>query len=597
MFTCFEGLLDAPVYKFTLGVSIIALGVMIWTLRVERFAGKHFYTLTFISVIWTLIMVGSDGATTAPGCRQVYSALTWLGLALTPIAWCFFIFAYVHNATRVWRREKVLALTVLPLLIFAFGATNSWHQLVFTNIPGTTPDAGPQYVHGPGYFMIVAVLYPFVLATLYCLFRAYGRAKPAAWPLLTMLILITLAPLTANASFVLFGATVFGLDPTAFTFTFGILAFSWLALGNKTLDMPSVGQSALFDRMSEPVVLLDRQRRVVRSNIAARESGLLSHEALEPDLITGIERLTRQGRAQIHCNARIYEPRLQLIADPLNPDGEHIGWSVTFVDETERTAATEALQAALKKADEANRAKDEFISVVSHELRTPLTSLKGGLALALSGKLGDLADPVRGSLNIAHRNGLRLSRLVDNILLAQKLDVQALKLEWQPVNLRRLLNESLEENRMFAEERGVRLITGQVDTPAVILGDEFAIRQVVDNLISNAIKFSPKDGVVKGVLRATDGRVRLSISDQGRGIPAGSEEEVFGRFGQVADGGQKSTQGSGLGLHISRQLARQMAGDLFYESTLGAGTVFHVEFGVQSNQDGAPHADRMQKAV
>ncbi|MEX3314287.1 histidine kinase N-terminal 7TM domain-containing protein [Sulfitobacter sp. PS-8MA] len=596
MFTCFEGLLDAPVYLYALVFSILATAVMFWTLRLQRFPGKHYCMLTYIGVIWTLMMVGSDGATPVPACKQFYSALTWLGYAMAPVAWCFFTFAYVHSADGLRRREKTLALILLPLTIFTFVATNSWHQLVYIDVANAPPGAA-QYRHGPGYYLIVAVIYPFVMATLYCLLRAYGRASPAAWPLLTMLIAITVTPLVTNSAYVLFGFTVYGLDPTALTFALGILAFSWLALANKTMDMPTVGQSTLFDRMSEPVVLLDRQRRVVRSNAAARDSGLLTHSQLGPDLLTGIDRLAQQGTAQITCGARIYEPRVQPIDDPLNPEGAGIGWSVTFVDETDRIAATHALEKALQNADDANRAKDEFISVVSHELRTPLTSLKGGLALALSGKLGAMDAQVRGSLNIAHRNGLRLSRLVDNILLAQKLDVQALNLEWQPVDLHRLLTESLEENQMFAEERGVRLVTGQIDAPAVVLGDAFAIRQVVDNLISNAIKFSEKGGVVEGVLRANDGQVRLSISDQGRGIPAGSEEEVFGRFGQVADGVQKSTQGSGLGLHISRQLARQMAGDLFYESTLGAGSVFHVEFGVQSNQDGAPRSGRMQKAV
>ena len=598
MFTCFQGLLDAPIYWFALGSSTLAALVMLWTLWSQQFPGKRFYVITYVGVIWTLLMVGADGASTSATCQQGFSALTWIGHGLAPIAWCFFIFAYVDNAEGSRRREKAVALTVLPLAIFAFVATNPLHHLVYSpvTLPGSV--SPPRYEHGPGYYLIVALLYPFVVATLYCLLRGYRRAKRAAWPLLSMLIAITLIPLMANASYVVFGFTVFGLDPTAFMFTLGVVAFSWLAMTNKTMDMPSVGQSTLFDTMSEPVVLLDRQRRVVRSNRAAKVSGLLSLPGFAGDMIAGIEMLRRrQGNDQIRSHGRIYEPRVQAVANPLAPHGPGIGWSITFVDETDRIAATQALEEALQRADEANRAKDEFISIVSHELRTPLTSLKGGLALALSGKLGAMDDPVRSSLNIANRNGLRLSRLVDNILLAQKLDVQALELEWKPIDLHQLLSESLEENRMYAEERGVQLTLGQMDQPAGIVGDAFALRQVLDNLISNAIKFSDRDGTVEGSLVASDGRLRLSIRDQGRGIPDGSEDKVFGRFGQVADGGQKSTQGSGLGLHISRQLARQMAGDLFYESEVGAGSVFHVEFGVQTNKDAAPKQPALQEAV
>jgi len=597
MLACFQSLPDAPVFWVAFVISMIALAVMLWTMRLQQFPGKRYYRLTFIGAIWTLLMVGSNAAATELTCQLSFSTLMWPGYALVPPAWCFFVFAYVEHKTQKHRGLKMITLSVLPLLIVIYVATNSWHQMVYAPAPSPIAGEPPRYQHQAGYYLINAMLWPFVMATLYCLFRAYRRAHRAAWPLLTMLTMITVAPLIVNAAYSLFNFTVYGIDPTAFMFTVGIMAFSWLAVTNKTMDMPSVGQSTLFDTMSEPVVLLDRRHCVVRTNMAARESGLLSHPDLGTDIIARIKtRTRRQGHAQIRCNDRIYEPRLQTVSNPLAPDGPGIGWSITFVDETDRIATTRALEAALKKADEANRAKDEFISVVSHELRTPLTSLKGGLALALSGKLGDLANPVRSSLDIAHRNGMRLSRLVDNILLAQKLDVQALNLEWQSVDLGRLLGESLEENRMFAEERGVHLVTGQIDAPATIMGDEFAIRQVVDNLISNAIKFSEKDGKVEGVLRVTDGRVRLSISDQGRGIPEGSEEKVFGRFGQVADGGQKSTQGSGLGLHISRQLARQMAGELFYESKVGAGSVFHVEFGVQTNKDGPPEPGLLQKA-
>ena len=172
----------------------------------------------------------------------------------------------------------------------------------------------------------------------------------------------------------------------------------------------------------------------------------------------------------------------------------------------------------------------------------------------------------------------------------QKLEVQALALEWLPVDLSALLRESIEENRMYAHERGIRLDIGKITQPAVVLGDAFAIRQVVDNLISNAVKFSNVGDTVEGRLTAHQGRVRISIRDHGRGIPEGMEERVFGRFGQLDDDGQKSTQGSGLGLHISRQLARQMAGDLFYESEAGVGSTFHVEFGIGAEAEPAPQA-------
>jgi signal transduction histidine kinase len=231
-----------------------------------------------------------------------------------------------------------------------------------------------------------------------------------------------MTPLIANAAYVGLGFTVFGLDPTAFMFTLGILAFTWMLVTNKTMDMAFVGQSILFNTMSEPVVMIDRHRNAVKMNSAAKQ--IVRHQGtgrILNDLLANNEKLkAAENVAHLTIDQRVYEPRIRRIESPLDPSGAALGWNITFVDITERIAISAALEQALQRADDANRAKDEFISVVSHELRTPLTSLTGGLTLALSGRLGDASDPILSVLNIAHRNGVRLSRLVDNLLLAQK---------------------------------------------------------------------------------------------------------------------------------------------------------------------------------
>ncbi|WP_246175779.1 sensor histidine kinase [Roseovarius bejariae] len=578
---CFSGALSDPVFLVTASITALAIFTMTWTLRNQTFNGKLFYALTLIGVSWVLLTVGLEAASNDYSCQLQWATAAWLGNALIPVAWCYFVFSYVDNAPWVHKPAARAVMVIVPIAAVAFAATNPWHHLVYAE--GTViPDGGGQinYVHGPGFYLIIAVLYSFVAATLVCLARAFTRAKRDAWLMLTMLTKITITPLVMNAAYVGLGFTIFGLDPTSFMFTLGVLVFSWLLVINKTMDMATVGQSVLFDTMSEPVVLIDRQKNVVLANTAAKSRGLQNDTCpVLKDLRTTIEYFhTSDEATHLRIGQRDYEPRIQKVENPINPSGEGLGWSVTLVDITDRIAINASLQDALQQADEANRAKDEFVSVISHEMRTPLTSLKGGLALALSGHLGELTDHLKSSLEIAHRNGARLSRLIDHILLSQKMDIGALSLEHEPIVLGRLLEESLEENRSFAAERGVQLIQSTIDHSAVVNGDAFAIRQIVDNLMSNAIKFSNDDGVVEGALQITGGKVRLSIKDSGHGIPEGMEDHVFGRFEQVANSGQGSTQGSGLGLHISKQLARQMSGDITYESQVGAGTTFHVEF-------------------
>jgi signal transduction histidine kinase len=570
-----------PIFLGVLGVGAVAAFVMVWMLKYQSFNAKPYYAIAFVALIWTLVVVGAEAASDSFLCQYRLAILAWLGNATVPVAWCFFVFGYVDNASWTKKRSVYLVPVIVTVAVFTFAATNQWHHLVYDEATGMLPGQNHvTYVHGPGFYAIIATLYSFVIATLWCLFRAFLRSNYSAWPLLGTLVVVTITPLATNAAYVTVGFTIFGLDPTAFMFTVAVIAFSSLLVMNKTLDMATVGPSILFDTMSEPVVLIDRAHNIVQMNTAAKNSEL--HDGaghLLSEVLKNIDRSNASAKVgNFKIGQRFYEARTQEVANPLDPDHAILGWSVTFVDITESMAISAALETALQAADEANQAKDEFISVVSHEMRTPLTSLTGGLALALSDRFGDVSAPMKSLLEIAHRNGVRLSRLVDNILLAQKIDIGALPLDEKPVDLGDLLDESLEENKMFASTRGVRFVTAKIDSSAIIVGDAFALRQIVDNLVSNAIKFSKENGVVEGALAIENGRARLSIKDSGRGIPGGMESQVFGHFEQVKNGGQFSTQGSGLGLHISKKLAQQMSGDVFYDSQVGVGSTFHVEF-------------------
>lgn len=588
MMTCLEGVPANPVFWSVCGVCAVAALGLFTTLKLQKFNGKFYYAHTFGALIWTLLSVGFESASTDFDCQFQWAILAWPGNAMVPIAWCFFVFAYVDHAAWLKKRIVYAALALIPLAIFTFAATNSWHKLVYTDATRILPGEDHiQYVHGPGFYVIVSILYTFVIPTLWCLAKAFKRAKKTAWPLLVTLMIITMTPLTANAAYVVFGFTIFGLDPTSFMFTLGIIIFTWMLLTNKTMDMAFVGQAALFNTMTEPVIMIDRFQNIMQMNAAAKQS-VLHHNASRSvkEILANIRDMTpSESPDQLCIGDRIYEPRIREIESPLDPAKTILGWSITFVDITDRIAVSAALEEALQRADEASRAKDEFISVVSHELRTPLTSLTGGLSLALSGRLGEVNDPILSLLNIAHRNGLRLTRLIDNILLTQKINVNALNLESKPVKLAQLLEESLEENKMFATERGIKLAVNEVDQDAVVIGDAFAIRQIIDNLLSNAIKFSTENGVVEGSVIASNGQATLSITNSGRGIPAGMESQVFGRFEQVNDKVESYTQGSGLGLHISRNLANKMSGNIFYESEEGLKTTFFATFPIASTAD------------
>ncbi len=584
--TCLSGALTDPVFQFCAAIVGLAALVLIWTVRTQEFGGKIFYSFTLLGVIWALITVGLEAAADDFSCQLRWASVAWLGHATVPVAWCFFVSSYVGDQRGSVQRRGRLALAIIPPVALGVALTNPWHNLLYT---GATeiPVGGDriEYVHGSGFYTVIAVLYVFVLATFLRLASAFSAARRDAWPVLIMLTLISATPALSNIAYVGFGFTVYNLDPTPLMFTFGVLAFTWMLVSGRTIDMAAAGRSVLFDTMSEPVVLVDRQQKVVLANAAAKRSGLVGSAGdLLKDTLENADKTSVSGTLpHVNLGERVFEPRVQKIESPLNPSGDSLGYSVTFVDITERIAMHAALETALQQADAANRSKDDFIATMSHEMRTPLTSLKGGLTLALSGRAGDIDDRMRSLLELAQRNGVRLSSFVENILMAQKLDAGALALDAEPVDLGRILEDSIKENRMFAASRGIRMVIGQIDRPAIVAGDAFALRQITDNLISNAIKFSKEKGFIEGSVETIDGRVRLSVKDTGPGIPEGMEDRVFGRFSQIEASGKGSAQGSGLGLHISKQLALQMTGRIHYESQVGSGTTFHAEFELTQN--------------
>jgi PAS domain S-box-containing protein len=219
--------------------------------------------------------------------------------------------------------------------------------------------------------------------------------------------------------------------------------------------------------------------------------------------------------------------------------------------------------------------KDEFVSTVSHELRTPLTSIFSSLGLLMGNAAGSLPDPVRRLISIAHANSQRLVRLVDDILDIEKLESGQVTFNFRAVDLRSLVEQTIEANRGFAENHRVRIrlvaaVAGEVRA------DPDRLAQVVTNLLSNAIKFSPPDQDVSIAIERGGDVLRVSVRDHGRGIPLEFRPRVFEKFAQAGAPNERQKSGTGLGLSIVKQIVDRLDGKVTFEDAAGGGTVFHV---------------------
>jgi PAS domain S-box-containing protein len=226
-----------------------------------------------------------------------------------------------------------------------------------------------------------------------------------------------------------------------------------------------------------------------------------------------------------------------------------------------------------KKLD---RMKDDFVSIVSHELRTPLTSIHGSLALILGGVAGEPPEKVRTLTEIAARNSERLVRLVNDILDIEKIESGTMIFRPVRIELMPLVEQAVDHNRAYAHQYDVELRIVE-EEEARIWADPDRLQQVLANLLSNAAKHSPRGGVVEiGVLR-DDGRMRVSVTDHGKGIPPEFQHRIFEKFAQADTTSTRQKGGTGLGLSISKAIMERHGGRLWFETAPGAGTTFSFE--------------------
>jgi PAS domain S-box-containing protein len=225
----------------------------------------------------------------------------------------------------------------------------------------------------------------------------------------------------------------------------------------------------------------------------------------------------------------------------------------------------------------ADKMKSEFVSTVSHELRTPLTSIVGALGLIVSGKLGELPKQALSMINIAHRNGQRLNFLISDLLDIEKLDSGKMHFDLRSQSVREVVQQTIESNQTYSSERGVRLELIDTTDDGLVMVDNQRLMQVLSNLFSNALKYSPDGGTVEVAIHKFDAVIRLEVRDYGSGIPLEFRDRIFGKFAQADSSDTRLKGGTGLGLAITRKLVERMAGRIGFDSVIGEGSTFFIE--------------------
>jgi PAS domain S-box-containing protein len=343
-------------------------------------------------------------------------------------------------------------------------------------------------------------------------------------------------------------------------------------------------QEILLDTVADGICGLDRNGKVRFVNSAAARmlgmdpahlAGKSAHDLLHSadatsNIFPGVEGALRRATQDMREAAASGEDtiiradgsklRIEYTLNGILEGGHLAGSVLSFRDISERHAL--------------DRLKAEFISTVSHELRTPVTAIRGALGLLSADGNDQLDKKTANLIRIAQSNSERLVKLVNDILDLDRLGSGRERMIMRQVRLADIVSQAVDNMAPVAEAAGVHLVHNPLK--AEIVGDPDRLLQVVTNLVSNAVKFSPRSSEVSIVVNPDEQGVTLSVVDIGRGIPADKLESIFDRFQQVDSSDARQKGGTGLGLAICKAIVQQHSGRIWAESNPRGGSTFRV---------------------
>ncbi len=345
--------------------------------------------------------------------------------------------------------------------------------------------------------------------------------------------------------------------------------------------------AAILDHSADGVMILDAAQRIQRINKALVRMvgwspmdavGRLHDEIIVWDHVDQGQplNLAIAGGWPRHRPSDVLPDTLYVEGDLLRPDGSRISLGITYAPLMDNHDGLRNIIVNVRDIThfrQAQEMKSTFVSVVSHELKTPVALIKGYAGTLRREDAEWDRDTIQHSLSVIEEEADRLAELIDNLLAASKLQADGMRLaNIGDVNLATIAARSVER---FKTQTTLHTLI--LDFPAKfpsIQGDEVRLRQVLDNLISNAIKYSPKGGEVRISGTFDDQRITVAVRDQGVGLPPDEQERVFERFYRVDDALSRKTQGTGLGLYLARAVVEAHGGSISVESQPGKGATF-----------------------
>ena len=544
---------------------------------------KSFILVILSTTVWS---TGYLIEMTIPSCSWKILAAKgeYLGIAILPVAWFIFSSRYTRRLQRVTETRWIYTLFLIPFTTVSLAFTNEYHHLIWKDIHffdlGALKVILPKYglwmpIHTT-YSYAVLLIGNFLLIAESLKFSRIHRKKSL------MLILVAILPMTANIVYI---SRIYPFDLTPVSFSFSMALLFMCVYKLKLIDIVPLARDKIVENMDDIVMVFDDNKRLVDINKSAQRMLPIPREELIGEKMENIfsscpeigEMVcgdTRKGSYE--RDGRYFDVRVTSLKDE---KGMGIGRILIARDitdlkryQSELERLNKNLEIEVKRRTEHIRKlldqKNDFIKQLGHDLKTPLTPILSLLPL-IRERVED--EGTRKLIDVVLRNANYIKNLVIGTLELAKLNSPDIKFDIEKVRLSDVIEESIKESEITMKEKNIQPIN-RIDEDIFVEADRLRLKEVLTNLISNSIKYTPEGGKIEFSAKPDGDKIVVEVRDTGIGLEGDQKQKIFDEF-YKADESRHDVRSSGLGLSICKKIIEKHGGKIWAESEgIGKGT-------------------------